>query len=176
MDTSSLISGEKYFPQESNRELWQKLHALTIQRRMAMPPQAFDEISRSNKPLYSWASKRRTSLVVPANKEIFGLAGEVTRKFPGLVDAGKIRPDADPYVISLARWFDKKNRPRFDTRQSLSRKKPTGPTRSPTPHHTTEYRLPTSRACSGKRAGGPSSRRARAGKRIRRAEPQRSSL
>lgn len=78
---------------------------------MAMPPQAFDEISRSNKPLYSWASKRRTSLVVPANKEIFGLAGEVTRKFPGLVDAGKIRPDADPYVISLARWFDKKTPP-----------------------------------------------------------------
>ena len=86
---------------------------------MAMPPQAFDEISHSNKPLYSWARKHRTSLVVPTNKEIFGLAGEVTRKFPGLVDAGKIRPDADPYVISLARWFDKGDYQLFTPEQIL---------------------------------------------------------
>lgn len=76
-----------------------------------MPPQAFDEISHGNKALYSWVNRHRTNLVVPTNKEIFGLAGEVTKKFPSLVDAAKIKPDADPYVISLARWFDKKPAP-----------------------------------------------------------------
>lgn len=105
IDTSSLIDGELYFSQAKNQELWQKLGALATQGRMAMPAQAFDEISPGNKALRTWVSARRTSLVVPGNADITNLARDVVEAFPCLVDAGKAKPDADPYIIALAVWL-----------------------------------------------------------------------
>lgn len=105
MDTSSLIDGELYFSQARNQKLWQKLGALAAQGRMAMPAQAFDEISPGNKALRAWVSARRASLVVPGNADIINLARDVVEAFPCLVDTGKAKPDADPYIIALAVWL-----------------------------------------------------------------------
>ena len=118
MDTSSLIDAEMRFPQASNPELWQRLHTLAVEGRMAVPRQVLDEISPKNRPLRSRVCERRADMAVDSNEDLVALAADVSEKFPGLVDLGKPGPRADPHVVALAAWLQK-NSVFFECRSTI---------------------------------------------------------
>ena len=64
--------------------------------------EVFNEIQKQDDKLADWCQSHKTMFVYN-EKDILRIVIEVVRKYPSLVNPAKDTPDADPFVIALAK-------------------------------------------------------------------------
>ena len=100
IDTSALIDLKPY-PHDIFKSLWQNIEALIGEGNLIAPSEVLVELQRQRDDLLSWARKKMR--FVDLEPEQVALLAEIERDFPDLVDKEKSTPEADPFVIALAR-------------------------------------------------------------------------
>jgi hypothetical protein len=100
IDTSALIDLKPY-PRDIFKTLWENLETLIREGNMIAPTEVLEELRRQRDDLLEWVKKSR--FVVDLEPEQLAFVAEIERDFPDLVDKDKTTPEADPFVIALAR-------------------------------------------------------------------------
>jgi hypothetical protein len=104
IDASSLIGLARHRPAGRHARLWQRLGDLIHTDRLVSPIQVFEELRIGKDPLAVWAKqcRRDRRLFKATTREIAGVAREIIRRFPDLVDVNRPSEQADPFVVALA--------------------------------------------------------------------------
>lgn len=101
IDTSALMDLTERYPDSVFPTLWKNIEALVSQKRLIAPREVFKEIVWDVQ-LQNWAKKHR-KMFKDLDKEQIQYVKEIEAKYPSLVDSGKTTPDADPFIIALAK-------------------------------------------------------------------------
>ena len=102
VDTGSLIKLNRDFPQDVFPGVWENMDRLAASGRLEAPAEVLQEIERGDDELVSWARQHRGMFKRPDADQITAVQ-EILAAFPSLVDASKETPDADPFVVALAK-------------------------------------------------------------------------
>ena len=102
-DTSALMQPfvEVYPPNVFTR-LWELMDDAIEAGVIVAPDAVLDEIEKKDDDLKAWA-KDRSGMFLPLEQPIQAATTEVLTQFPKLIEAGKQRTEADPFVVALAR-------------------------------------------------------------------------
>jgi hypothetical protein len=68
-----------------------------------IPREVYDELHVGNDDLYGFVKEHASVMVKDLDDEQVRLTMEILSLFPNLVDPNKSTPDADPYIVALAR-------------------------------------------------------------------------
>ena len=101
-DTSSLIHLSRDFPRDVFPSLWQQIEGLIGSGRLIAPREVRKEIELGSDELVRWAKKMRKMFMKPdalQTKEV----QDILSNFPNLIDPASQKPQADPFVIALAK-------------------------------------------------------------------------
>jgi len=102
IDTSALIEMTNY-PQDIFSGLWLDLGLIADDGLLISPREVYVEIGKKwEEDLQKWV-KTHSDMFVKLDEDQFILAQNIIRKFPKLVNINKTIPDADPFVIALAK-------------------------------------------------------------------------
>ena len=102
-DTSSIIELAQYYPEKVFPQLWRNFQILVTSGRLLAPTEVFKEIELGkNLDLIKWCKKNQR-MFIENNREIAGFVTQIIQQHPGLVNANKLGPEADPFIIALAR-------------------------------------------------------------------------
>ena len=102
IDTSPLIVLKNSYARDIFPSLWKDFEALIDNRIIIAPREVFRELEQIADELWQWA-KARKRMFNKLDREQMEFAQDIMGRFPNLVDPEKETPDADPFVISLAR-------------------------------------------------------------------------
>ncbi len=103
LDTSALLEGwARYYPPDVFPSLWARLDELISSGDVVCPDEVLVELEKKDDELAVWIT-RREKLVQPLTAELQLSVREILERFPRLVDSLKLRSQADPFVIGLAR-------------------------------------------------------------------------
>ena len=102
MDTSALIDLKYLYPQDIFPTLWRELENKVKSGTVIAPKEVFNEIAKRDDELSRW-TRRHKEMFKDLNDEQLGMVRKILAKHPGLVDIGKETPDADPFVVALAK-------------------------------------------------------------------------
>ena len=103
IDTSSVIDLAQYYPEKVFPKLWKNFQALVGSGRLLAPTEVLKEIELGKNPdLMKWCKKNQR-MFIENNRVIAGLVTEIMQQNPGLVNPNKLGPEADPFIIALAR-------------------------------------------------------------------------
>ena len=102
IDTSAIIDCWLLYPPDVFPALWDRLNELIDHGVLIGPEEALRELARKDDEAYRWARGHR-SMFVPEDPRVQAEARQVLKRYPRLVDEEKETPDADPFVIALAR-------------------------------------------------------------------------
>jgi hypothetical protein len=101
IDTSSIIDLRPYqritFP-----SLWNEIESLIQQTILISPREVLRELKRQDDIIYKWA-KDNEIMFQDINDLEQQEVRDILRKYNDLIDFNKTTPDADPFVIALAR-------------------------------------------------------------------------
>ena len=89
------------YPVSVFETLWENIETLVSQKRLIAPREVFKEIIWDTQ-LLAWAKKHR-KMFRDLDAEQLQYVKEIEAKYPSLVDSTKTTPDADPFVIALAK-------------------------------------------------------------------------
>jgi hypothetical protein len=101
IDTSSLIE-LKRFARDVFPGVWEKVEELISSGRLVAAEEVRREIERGDDELVRWAKQHRGLFRKPDEAQILA-AQQALADFPNLVDPSKEGPDADPFVVALAK-------------------------------------------------------------------------
>lgn len=102
IDTNALIDlWRRFYPPDIFTSLWKKIENLISQGELIAPCEVFSELEKQDDELLKWVKKHKKMFKDLDNEQI-NLMRKILRQFPNLIDANKITPDADPFVIALA--------------------------------------------------------------------------
>jgi hypothetical protein len=102
IDTSALIEMTNY-PQDIFSGLWLDLGSIADEGLLISPREVFVEIGKKwEEDLQKWV-KLHSNMFVKLDEDQFLMAQNIITKFPKLVKINKTIPDADPFVIALAK-------------------------------------------------------------------------
>lgn len=103
IDTSAIIDlWRRHYPPDVFESLWRDIEGLIGQGMLVAPQEVFDEIASLDDELLKWAKQNKhmfESLDLSQISEVT----TIEREFPNLVDPNKQTPDADPFIIALAK-------------------------------------------------------------------------
>lgn len=103
LDTSALLEGwARYYPPDVFPSLWTRLDGLVGRGDVVCPDEVLVELEKKDDGLAAWI-KQREKLVQPLTTELQLAVREILERFPRLVDSLKLRSQADPFVIGLAK-------------------------------------------------------------------------
>ena len=102
MDTSSLIEMKEKYPSDIFEKLWEKVDVLCKQGRFIAPIEVLKEIKQGDDELKSWAKKKKGIFINPDENQIREVE-IILSEYPFLARPGKTGPNADPWLIALAR-------------------------------------------------------------------------
>lgn len=103
IDTSAILhSWVVEHPPDVFPSVWVKLEQLIGAGALAAPEEVLNELHGKDDPALKWAKQRR-HMFVPEDPRIQATAKEILRAHPRLVDERKTGPQADPFVIALAK-------------------------------------------------------------------------
>lgn len=102
IDSCSLIDLKIKYPADVFPGIWDKIDDLIVSNRLIAPEEVFNEIENGDDELVPWAKKRKDIFVSPDRKQI-ELLKEILEKYPFLGHYEKEGPNADPWIIALAR-------------------------------------------------------------------------
>ena len=82
--------------------VWQQMSFHVKRKELIAPREVFEELRAGRDDLFDFARKHK-EMFVELDAEQIALVLEILSVFPKLIDANKTIPDADPYVIALAK-------------------------------------------------------------------------
>lgn len=103
IDSSALIDLKELYPQAVFPQIYANLAELIKAGRLISPEEVFKEIEKKDDEIFAWCKIYKGMMFVPNNNEILGYVSEIMGVFPALVNQDMINPNADPFVIALAR-------------------------------------------------------------------------
>lgn len=103
LDTSALLDGwVRNYPPSTFRTLWTKIEDLIAKGELKAIDEVFQELSKQgDDDVVKWCKAQDNFLVV-IDEQIQIKVAEILATHPNLVDSGKGRSGADPFVIALA--------------------------------------------------------------------------
>lgn len=103
IDTSALIDlHTNHYPPDIFPGLWKDLEILVDQGLLIAPDEVFREICAKDDGLAKWG-KSNKKMFIPLDVDQSQEVSRILEKFPGLVDQNKTIPEADPFLIALAK-------------------------------------------------------------------------
>jgi len=102
IDTSALIDlWRRHYPKDVFRTLWKNIELMISKGELVAPQEVLGELKRHDDELYRWAQKQKCFQAL--DEEQIACVKDIESRHPSLVDPNKTDPEADPFVISLAR-------------------------------------------------------------------------
>ena len=102
VDTSAILDGwRRYYPIDTFPGLWTRISELVVQNHLRATEEVLFELRKQDGEVLAWVTQQQ-NLFVTMDKEIQLKVREILLAHPDLVDAGKGRSGADPFVIALA--------------------------------------------------------------------------
>jgi len=105
IDTSALIDLADLYPKDVFPTLWTNMEQAVREGRLISPHEVLEELKAyqgSKEEPRAWA-KAHTKMFIHLTDEQVGVASNILAAHPDLVDPDKTVPDADPFVIALAK-------------------------------------------------------------------------
>lgn len=99
IDTSVVINLGRELPRDVHRSAWERLEALIVAGRAALPRQAYAELQRKSDDLAPWA-RGFAGFIVEATVEEIAVVQRITNAHPAWVQ--EQQNEADPWVIANA--------------------------------------------------------------------------
>jgi hypothetical protein len=104
IDKSALIDLHiNHYPPDIFPGLWKDLESLVDQGLLIAPEEVFREICVKDDGLAKWG-KSNKKMFIPLDGDQSQEVSSILEKFPGLVDQNKTTPEADPFLIALAKF------------------------------------------------------------------------
>ncbi len=102
VDTSALIDLWRRYPAKVFGALWTAVEQLIDQGRFIAPREVLRDLEKRDDNVYKWAKKHST-MFVDLDAEQQALVKDMLKAFPKWIDLLSQQPEADPFVIALAR-------------------------------------------------------------------------
>jgi hypothetical protein len=103
IDTCALIDLWHRYPPVTFDSLWTKIDELVKEGRLRCPGQVLAELRRRDDEICEWLEKRNDRVVLREDVTVFNHAQHLVSKLKGLIDHSRTGPQADPFVIALAK-------------------------------------------------------------------------
>ena len=103
IDTSALIDVWNVYPRYNFPPLWGKIESLITSRDLQAPDEVYNELKRRPDALLDWARQHKEKLFRPLDESLQAQVRWILQRFPDLAKADKEVPDADPFVVAMAR-------------------------------------------------------------------------
>jgi len=100
-DANIFISLQRRQPLDIYPSVWEKVSSLMEDGTIISSREVFDEITEGNDELSKWAAMRE-EYFLPSDLKIQNSVREILKEHRGLVEGGKKKNNADPFVIALA--------------------------------------------------------------------------
>lgn len=103
IDTSALMDAWiRYYSPDTFPSLWKNIDRIIHEKKLISHEEVLFELQKKEDDLYKWA-KDREHMFLLLTTEIQLATNEILTEFPRLVEAGKDRTEADPFVIAVAK-------------------------------------------------------------------------
>lgn len=103
-DTSALVTMWRFmYPPGNFASVWGQMQAHIKDGQVVVPKEVYEELRVGNDDLFEFVNEHAETMVKDLDHEQVKLTFEILGRFPRLVDANRVIPEADPYVIALAR-------------------------------------------------------------------------
>lgn len=104
IDTSALIDLRWGYPRDVFPSAWKNLEGMVHGGRLVAPHEVIEELRayQGKDELLEWAGKNKR-MFKRLDGEQLGHVGRIVRSYPRFVDVSKTTPEADPFVVALAR-------------------------------------------------------------------------
>ena len=103
VDSCALIDLFRRYPPNTFGRLWQKLEQIAREGRLACPSQVLVELRRKDDEPAKWLEDRKGLIVRREDAKIWSEAQRIVGANQGLVKPSRTGPQADPFVIALAK-------------------------------------------------------------------------
>lgn len=103
IDSGAIIDLWRQYPPRTFGSLWQRLEKLAREGRLACPKEVLAELRRKDDEASDWIESRQQLLLVREDAKIWTAAAKIANDHLGLVKPEKVGPQADPFVIALAK-------------------------------------------------------------------------
>lgn len=107
IDTSSLIKMKEQYPSTTFPSVWQNMEKLCKNGKLIGPLEVLKEIEEGDDELKVWAKKVRNIFIKPDKRQT-EIVKDILNKHPYLAKPQKIGPNADPWIIALAKRENEK--------------------------------------------------------------------
>jgi len=103
-DASSFIEMKESYPKDIFPKLWEKIEKLCKEGRLIAPLEVKEEIEQGDDDLKRWIrSKNIKKIFIKPDKSQVNLVTEILKLHGFLAKPGKPGPNADPWLIALAK-------------------------------------------------------------------------
>ncbi|MDH4129556.1 MAG: DUF4411 family protein [Spirochaetota bacterium] len=104
IDTSAIIDPwRNRFPPDIFPSIWQEIDNLIINNQLKAPREVYNELENQDDEILEWAKNHKNNLFIDLDEYEQSLVIDILNKFPKLIDYNKTKPDADPFIIALAK-------------------------------------------------------------------------
>ena len=107
-DASAFIEMEKTYPVEIFATLWEKVEDCIIAGCIEAPGEVLKELSVKDDNIHKFVKKHKEKIIVKNNNELMTKSAEIVANYPKLIDVLSTKPQADPFVIALAKINERK--------------------------------------------------------------------
>lgn len=104
-DSNIFINLQQRQPRDIYPSVWSKIDELMDDGTIISSREVYDELSLGDDALSAWAKTRQESFL-PSEISVQERVREILKEHRGLVEGGKKRNNADPFVIALAQEKD----------------------------------------------------------------------
>jgi hypothetical protein len=102
IDTSAILDGWiRYYPPDRFPSLWRNIEGLIASSNLCGTEEVLIELKKKDDDVYKWA-KNQPGLFLTIDEPTQKAVAKILLDYPRLVNAGKNRSTADPFVIGLA--------------------------------------------------------------------------
>lgn len=102
IDASSLMELTRQYPRGRFPSVWQKVEGLVGAGRLIAPKEVLKEIKQGDDSLVVWA-KKMSKMFRPLDSDQAKKVSEILAECPTLIDPMSEMPQADPFLIALAK-------------------------------------------------------------------------
>ncbi|TET91938.1 MAG: DUF4411 family protein [Methanomassiliicoccales archaeon] len=103
IDTCALIDlGRVHYPPDVFPGVWADIESLVSRGLLIAPKEVFDELKGVDDEILKWA-RRFKEMFKESDEDQLQEVADILARFPGLIDPTKTKPEADPFLIALAK-------------------------------------------------------------------------
>lgn len=107
IDSSALIHGwHRIYRPKNFGFVWERLDTLIEEGRLRSSIEVYNELEKKDDELFEWCKERKEKMFVEIDEPTQSHVKRIMKSYPRLVDTGKGRSGADPFVVALAATTD----------------------------------------------------------------------